>query len=96
MLVNDAIGQYPTDISCKFIGRSDLAILIENIKTPLEVFLSYYCQPEIVQAYRKGLECAIGIRVQKLVEETVNRPTEKISIRRQTETRWMGIFALLE
>lgn len=95
MLINDAIGQYPTDISCTFTGKSDLAILIENVRTPLEVFLSQYCQPETVQAYREGLKCAIGLSVQKLVEETINRPTEKVSINRQTETRWMGIFTLL-
>ena len=96
VLINDAIGQQPTDVSCKFIGKSDIAILIENVRTPLEIFLSHYCQPEIVQDYRTGLEYAIGIRVKKLVEKTVGKPIDKFSISRQTETRWMGIFALLQ
>ena len=94
-LVCDAIGKYPTEVSCTFVGRSDLAILIEDIKTPVEEFLDHYSSPKTLKRYRRGIERAIGNRVQQLVEETVERPIEQVSMSRQTETRWMGIFILL-
>ena len=94
-LVNDALGQSSADVSCTFIGQSDLAILIENIKTPLEEFLQLHGHSKILRRYRRGLEIAISRRVQKLVEETIEQPTRQVSMRRQTETRWMGIFSFL-
>lgn len=94
-LVCDAIGQYPIDVSCTFISKSDLAILIENVKTPLEDFLHQSCRPEVVQRYRQGIERAMGHRVHRLVEKIVDRQVDQVSITRKTETRWMGIFAIL-
>lgn len=95
-LVDQAIGQPSTDVSCMFISKSDLAVLIENVDTPLESFLGKYCRPETLQAYRGGLEHALGKRVRRIIENTINCPIHQVSMSRQTETRWMGIFALLE
>lgn len=95
LLVFDAIGQYPMDVSCTFISESDLAILIESVKTPLEDFLNCSCRPEVVQKYRQGVEFAMGKRVHRLVEKVINRQVNQVSITRKTDTRWMGIFAIL-
>lgn len=95
LLIYDAVGQYPTDVSCTFIGKSELAILIEDIKTPLEEFLALHCQSKTLQKYHKGIEYAVGKRVQRLIEATVSRPIEQVSMSRKTETRWMGIFILI-
>lgn len=94
-LVFDAIGQHPMDVSCTFIGKSDLAILIENVRTPLEDFLSRSCQPEVVQKYRHGMEYAMGKRIHRLIEKVIDCRIAQVSITQKNETRWMGIFAIL-
>lgn len=94
-LVFDAIGQYPMDVSCTFISKSDLAVLIENVRTPLEDFLNRSCRPEVVQKYRQGVEHAMGQRVHRLIEKVIDCQIDRVSITRKTETRWMGIFAIL-
>ncbi|MEM9803725.1 MAG: Na-translocating system protein MpsC family protein [Cyanobacteria bacterium P01_D01_bin.56] len=94
-LVGNALGQCPTDVSCVFISSSDLVVLVDNVKTPLEDFLTLHCQPAVLQNYRRGLKVAIGKKVQKLVETTIEQPIGQISMSRQTETRWMGIFSLV-
>lgn len=93
-LIGDSIGQYPTDVSCAFLDSSNLAVLIEDVRTPLESFLSRHCRPETLKKYRAGLELALGERVYRLVEEAVGCPVEQVSMSHQTETRWMGIYAL--
>ena len=95
VLMYDAIGQEPTDVDCQFISRSDLAILIENVRTPLEDFLDSSCEPDAVKRYRKGIEIAISRKVQRLVEKTMERPIDRPSVTRKTETGWMGIFVFL-
>ena len=94
-LIQDAIGHCPADVSCTFVGQSDLAILIEGVSTPLDSFLQCYCPSEVVSQYRKGLQLAIGNRVQRLIEQTIERPIDSVSVSRPTATRWMGIFVLL-
>ena len=95
LLVDEAIGQSPIDVSCKFIGRSELAVLVDNVRTPLEEFLLHHCEPETVQEYQKGIEYAMGRRIKSLVESAIDQPIEQVSMSRKTETRWMGIFVLL-
>lgn len=94
-LIQDSIGRCPANVSCTFIGKSDLAILIEDVETPLDSFLQCHCPSETVQQYRKGLQLAIGNRVQKLLEQTIERPIGKVSVSCPTETRWMGVFVLI-
>lgn len=94
-LVYQAIGQYPTDVTCTFIGKSDLAILIENIETPLEKFLLQQGRVETAQDYRRGLHRAIGQRVRQLVEKRIDRPVGEVLTDRQTKASWMGMFFLL-
>lgn len=94
-LIFDAIGQYPTSVSCMFNDESTLTILIENIKTPLEEFLSCHCQSGIVQEYADGIQHAIERRVRRLIEKILNQPMDQASMSCKTETRWMGIFVLL-
>ena len=94
-LMYDAIGQDPADVNCRFISKSDLAILIENVRTPLEDFLDSSCGPDVVYRYRKGMEIAIGQKIQRLVEGTMQRPIDHLSVTRKTETGWMGIFVFL-
>ncbi|MEO0348446.1 MAG: Na-translocating system protein MpsC family protein [Cyanobacteria bacterium P01_A01_bin.15] len=94
-LVYQAIGQYPTDVTCTFIGKSDLAVLIENIETPLEKFLLQQGRVETARDYRRGLHRAIGQRVRQLVEEKIDRSVGEVLTDRQTKTSWMGMFFLL-
>ena len=93
-LISDSIGQYPTNVSCAFVNNSNLAILIENVRTPLEDFLSRYCSPEMLKKYRDGLDHALGKRVYRLVETTIDCPVEQVSMSHQTDTRWMVIYVL--
>ncbi|MBE9069802.1 DUF2294 family protein [Leptolyngbya cf. ectocarpi LEGE 11479] len=93
-LIYQSIGQYPVDVTCSFIGETDLAVLIEDINTPLEAFLVRYCPSELVDSYRQGLHRAIAKRVQRLIEQRVNRSVDEVLTNRQTGKSWMGMFFL--
>lgn len=94
-LVYDSIGQCPADVSCTFIGTSDLAVLIDNVRTPLEEFLCRSCQPDMVRRYRQGMERAMGKRVHQLIERVVARQIDQVSISHKSGAKWMGIFTIL-
>lgn len=93
-LIYQSIGQYPIEVTCSFIGKTDLAVLIENIDTPLEAFLVQYCPADLVNSYRQGLHRAIGRRVQRLIEKRINRSVDEVLTNRQTGKSWMGMFFL--
>lgn len=93
-LIYQSIGQHPTEVTCSFIGKTDLAVLIEDINTPLEAFLVQYCPSDLVNSYRQGVHRAIGKRVQRLIEQKVNRSVDEVLTDRQTGKSWMGMFFL--
>ena len=94
-LIQKAIGQTPTEITCTFVSRSELTVVIKGVDTPAEQLLLENGKEKTAQRLRGSMHQIIAAQVCDLVEQVCNLRVSDVSVSRQTHTSWLGIFIIL-